>query len=687
MISVHLILAATSLILLFLVKINSKVDFIRSAKSLLRLAQVLFVLSILGPVVFNLLPDQHHPLIPSRYTFPAEEINSRLDKKLTFAPLNQSQAATVHENVHAASTFATPDLSVNQLIITAYAILICFGFFRFFLNIFRIKQFLKNSQIIKKYKNVRIALSEEIAVPFSVLAGRTAWVVIPSSMLFDRKDFFIALNHELQHHKQKDTAWILFMELTGIVLFINPAFYLWKQLFSELQEFSCDEALINGQRISLHDYGDCLVRVAEAALENRSRLVGTASLTLMFGNPKKINSILIRRIKMFKQHLSSRLQWGRFMAVGITTMLFTLAIAYGATAKLEQKPKEEMHPGTLILDPEIQKIAENVLKNAVKRFKATSGFALVSEPKSGRLLAVANTITTPESHTPPHWALKLRLEPASAMKALVAAKTVDLKLTTFDEKFDCHNGKLEYGGNIYKDWKAFDKLSTRDMVVYSSNICAMEVVQRLGAKNTFAMLNDFGFGSGGSTENFPEARFGQSFSFEDINNSHMLGNVGTGYVIHATPLEMVQAFGAIANGGNLMRPIMANDPDSKISIVRRVLSEKTAKETQDVLREVMTRGTAQEQESKIYNLAGKTATASSPWLWDSNEQGGENNVGSFVGFGPVEDAKVLIYVGIYEPKDLKDHSAHGSSHGAPVFREIAEKVLQHMKVAPTISKN
>ncbi len=676
MISIQVLILLGSFFFFCVLQINQKLNHFFDSRTLLRAAQGAFLLALITPVVFKALPHQSRPTLPMRYTFPVESVANSLSRPLV--PLKKQKAEAAAVRLTHTSSLGT--ITFQDWVVAVFLLGASILFIRFFSRIQQVCKVLKGSHLLKRIGNVSLASSSDTSVPFSVLMGKTAWVIVPDTIFSSASDYLIAVKHELQHHRQKDTKWILFVEFIGCLLFFNPGFYLWKRIFSELQEFSCDETLIGREKVSLHDYGSCLLRVAEAALERRSHWAGTAPMASMFGSPKKIKTQLQRRVDMFTQHVSSRFKTQRAWILGTLMATFTFAVAYGATAKLEDKIDAKVNPGVLVLDPQIQKMTEEILKKSVKKFKATSGFVLVSEPATGRLLAAANTVNLEKFNGPEHWALKIRIEPASTMKAILAAKAVDLSKTKYDEVYDCQKGEMEIAGMVYKDWKPFEKITAKETVVQSSNVCGIKIAQKLKGNEMLSMHSDFGFGPGGTTQGFPEARSGDPLYAEETQNPQFAARLGVGYGFHVTPLEMVQAFGAIANGGNLMQPLMANAGESSIRVIRRVLSESVAKETKSVLEDVLIRGTAKEKGSKLYHLAGKTASSSSPWLWNSNEQGGETNVGSFIGFGPVEDPKILVYVAIYEPKDNPGHSAHGSEHGAPVFTEVAEKVLQHLKV-------
>lgn len=132
-----------------------------------------------------------------------------------------------------------------------------------------------------------------------------------------------------------------------------------------------------------------------------------------------------------------------------------------------------------------------------------------------------------------------------------------------------------------------------------------------------------------------------------------------------------------------MKPLRADANDSSKQVIRRVLSEESALESREILRQVVLRGTGKNAISALYSTAGKTASGYMPDLtqWDLVERKQRPNYAGFIGFAPVNNPRVEVYVGIFDP-DTGTGGAHGGEHAAPVFKTIVESVLKYMKVAP-----
>ncbi len=555
--------------------------------------------------------------------------------------------------------------------------------FRLGLNLKKLVQLGNRSVLIRRQGSVRIGLSHEITIPISFLLGFQKWIFIPIELLTTSRDFRIAIRHELQHHRQGDTRWAILIELLVCLFFPNPVIYKWKRDIVEMQEFSCDEALIGQKGISSYDYGRCLLRVAEAALGDCQMPIGTIGMATLSKNPKYYKSFLRRRIEMFTSHDRPRFSNKAGALIGTIAFLVTVSTAYGLGPTVSEQPNQRINPGELSVDQEIQEITERVLHDAILMQNAKGGFAIVADPMTGKILAAVDIDNT--NSLPENWALNQRLEPASLIKTLVAAEAIESGLTSPQDVHLCENGTYKFGNRIYHDWKkkGWEHLTTEETVTNSSDICSMKIAEKIGADGLRQMLVDFGFGPNGSVKSFPRARVGTLPPEEDSNNPKMVPFVSAGFGFKATPLELVQAYGAIANGGRLLIPQMFDTQDAQASVIRRVLSIETSDKVKEILRQVVLKGTGKRgAQSHLYSTAGKTASSYVPDLtkWDLVEGRKRGNFAGFIGFAPVNDPRIEVYVGIHDPSSRD--GAHGGTHAAPVFRRIIEDVLVHLKVAP-----
>lgn len=354
------------------------------------------------------------------------------------------------------------------------------------------------------------------------------------------------------------------------------------------------------------------------------------------------------------------------------------------------------HTVQLTIDHVIQEIADDALKAGVQAAKSKSGFAVVTDPHTGRILALSNYPTFDPNaigqikieHTR-NYAILDSFEPGSVMKPFVVATAIEQKKTAPDDMHNCENGVYRAGGVVFRDDHPAATLSTTETIVRSSNICVFKIAEQLGKQNMYDGLRSFGF-SGQLT--FPEL-------FPTVTNgsiSSPLGwrpirfaNVAFGQGMTTTGLELAMAYGAIANGGNLMKPQLIDrviSPSGEITyasspeVIRQVITSTTSKQMREILSQVVTQphGTGKSAKIPWYTTAGKTGTAEKvdPLI---KAYSPTKRVASFMGFAPVQDPYLVVIVVIDEPGNKP---YYGSLWAAPVFANIVERSLRYLNVAP-----
>lgn len=668
------ILLALAYFLFFATKKIGTISTINSSpKAYLRCAQLLILLSLVTPLVLKLVPAKQIHFNPP--TFQSLEENANINFKSTKKNINTfiKETPVKVQKFEQAIKF---DFKQIAFIFWFAGVLLFSG--KLCLNYFRLKKVLTNAVILKKSAHLRIVVTENILIPFSVRMFKSYWVAIPMNLLSSKKDLQLAIKHEIQHHRQKDTLWAIFIELITCIFYFNPVIYLWKNTIIELQEFSCDEALTGQGNVSSHDYGSCLIRVAEAALKNRQMYAGTTCMAVVFKDSKYFKTFLLRRIEMIVKEKKSNSKWVP-ICTGLMVAVLTVTFAYGIE-KISRVRSTAINAGTLVVDNDIQKIAKDALDKALFNTRFAEGFIIVADPMTGKILAVANMDN--KNTKKGNWALSLLMEPASFAKTFVIAEALEKNVTNPNEVHQCENGKYMYKDRLYRDWKnvGWKQLTTSETLAISSDICSIKIAEKLGEKPLLEMIQNFGFGEEGTAKDFPEARVGY---IPDVDK-HFIPKVALGYAYRNSPLEIMQAFGAIANGGNLMKPIMAGS--QKPEIIRRVLSIENAEKMNALLQGVVVSGTGKNALSPFYTTAGKTASArlndymGIDWYGVNKKHA---NLAGFVGFAPVKNPRVQVFVGLIDPDtDRNKTGAHGAEHAAPVFREVAENVLAYMKVAP-----
>jgi cell division protein FtsI (penicillin-binding protein 3) len=359
---------------------------------------------------------------------------------------------------------------------------------------------------------------------------------------------------------------------------------------------------------------------------------------------------------------------------------------------LQIPPGSDIH---LTLDTSIQHVAEKELEASILKYRAKAGVAIVVEPFTGEVLALANYPSfdpnnyakqTPEQRR--NRAVTDSFEPGSTFKTILAAAALEEQVVGKDDLFYCEMGKYHYAGKIIHDTHPNGWLSFSKILQVSSNIGFTKVAEKLKKERYFKYIEKFGFGKVTGLDVPGEVpgllRHAENWSAIDLA-THAFGQG-----ISTTPMQMVMAYAAVANGGFLMKPFVTRkvvSPNGEVllenqpHVVRRVISEKTAKLLASMLRDVTAEGgTGTMANIEGFEVAGKTGTAQKA----DPAHGGyssKKRVGSFVGFVPANDPRLVALVLIDEP----EVNVYGGVVAAPVFRNIAQDALRRLAVAPETS--
>ncbi|HET6420416.1 MAG TPA: penicillin-binding protein [Geobacteraceae bacterium] len=347
----------------------------------------------------------------------------------------------------------------------------------------------------------------------------------------------------------------------------------------------------------------------------------------------------------------------------------------------------------LTLDKNIQYIAEKELAKAVVGCRANDGIAVVMEPQTGRVLAMANYPTfNPNSFRRyPSQSLRNRavadsFEPGSTMKVFLIASALEEKVVGPNDSFNCENGSYSIGGRTIHDTHKYGTLKVSEILKYSSNIGAAKIGARLGQERLYSYLKSFGFGSRTGIE-LPGEISGLL-----KERSHWYGidlaTISFGQGISVSALQLAAAVSAVANGGTLMKPylvdrIIDNDgvilQQSSPQVRQRVISPQTARTLTRMMEGVTDEGgTGVKASVEGYEVAGKTGTAQKVDPL-TRSYSASKRIGSFIGFVPADHPRLTILVVIDEPKT----SSYGGVVAAPAFSEIALQSLCYLKVAPS----
>jgi len=356
------------------------------------------------------------------------------------------------------------------------------------------------------------------------------------------------------------------------------------------------------------------------------------------------------------------------------------------------KEASKGHNVTLTLDKNIQYIAEKELAAAVESSRAKGGIALVMEPQTGRVLAIANYPSfNPNSYFkyPPallrNKCISDSFEPGSTFKVFLIAAALEEKVVTPGDGFNCEGGSYSIGGRTIHDTHHYGRLSVADVLKYSSNIGAAKIGGRLGQERLHSYLRNFGFGARSGIDLPGEASGylrdrSQWFAVD-------LATISFGQGVTASAMQLAAAFSAVANGGTLMKPFLVeriSDENGNIlqqfspQARQRVISLETARTVARMMEGVTTEGgTGMNAALEGYRVSGKTGTAQKV---DPITRGYsvDKRTASFIGFIPADDPRLTILVVIDEPKT----SPYGGVVAAPAFKAIAQQSLCYLNVSP-----
>ncbi len=345
---------------------------------------------------------------------------------------------------------------------------------------------------------------------------------------------------------------------------------------------------------------------------------------------------------------------------------------------------------TLTLDRHLQYVAEKALARAVVDAQATAGMAIVMDPLTGELLAIANeprfNPNAPEKQARAGMRNRAALdaiEPGSTMKSFVVAAALEQKVIKPEDSFFCENGSWRVGKHTIHDTHEHGWLTPKGVLQVSSNICSAKIAQLLGRERFVKSYRDFGFGERTGLALPGESRGAIPFPKAEVS----LATQAFGQGMTATAVQMAAAWSALANGGVLMRPYLVSkvvDPDGVVLLenrpteVRRVISPQTARTVVSMLESVVVKGgTATKAAMEDYRVAGKTGTAQKV----DPVAGGysDKRIASFVGVLPAENPRAVILVIVDEPKT----DVYGGTVAAPAFKEIATAAMAHLAVPPS----
>lgn len=341
----------------------------------------------------------------------------------------------------------------------------------------------------------------------------------------------------------------------------------------------------------------------------------------------------------------------------------------------------------LSIDRTIQFIVENNLKRAVEKYGAKSGTVVVANPKNGNILAMA----TYPTYNPQNFqayeqdlyknpAVAETYEPGSTFKVIAMAAALDTNSVTPDTICTVCDGPRQIGGFEISTWnkKYFPNSTLTDVIVHSDNVGMTFVADKLGLDRFHEYIAKFGFGQPTNIDLQEESSgvLHPKNEWRPID----LATASFGQGLGVTPIQIVQAVGAIANRGILNPPkivqkIVDNGREETVKkdASKRVISEKTALQITEMMVNAVDLGESRYFKPKGYRVAGKTGTAQIPVAghYDPNK-----TIASFVGFAPADEPKFVMLVKFTEPSS----SQFGSETAAPTFFDIAKELFIYLGI-------
>ena len=362
-----------------------------------------------------------------------------------------------------------------------------------------------------------------------------------------------------------------------------------------------------------------------------------------------------------------------------------LGRVYGETIFERERPGDIV----LTLSTSIQFKTERALEAGVKAANAKSGMAVVMDPKTGEILAMANYPTfDPNSirdavpATFKNNVVQSAYSPGSVFKLITYGSGLEKNLFGPNDMIDAGNGTIEVANHTFRESHHVGTVTYAEALAVSSNVCAIKTGLRVGKEDFYSTLKKMGFGSKTGID-LPAETAGIVRRPEKWNGDS-LASMSIGYEIGVTALQMTSAFATIANDGIRVQPHVIKqirrdgDPpvSPQLADSTRVVSEETARELRQMLKQVVLTGTGKRAQLDGYNAAGKTGTA---WKFNPETKRVDSSkyISSFIGMAPADDPRVVIAVVMDEPKG---GARDGGMVSAPVFKNIAEQILPELGV-------
>ena len=326
-------------------------------------------------------------------------------------------------------------------------------------------------------------------------------------------------------------------------------------------------------------------------------------------------------------------------------------------------PWAQSHPKAYPQNQPIQKIADGATTSCMASLHPRRVVVVVAEPKTGKILALSSRRADSMAKTDD--AVSWFYEPGSTFKPVVAVAALQTGAITPKSKIDCENGVFKLNGKTIKDHYPSGELTYDEILIKSSNIGAAKMAMMLKDPLYYDFVRRFGFGEKTGISTPGEVSGIVNPPSDTVTKARM----AFGQSVAVTPLQLAMAYGALANVGLLMKPVVGNE---KSAVVRRVCSARTADRVKNALQgTVSTYGTAPLAQVDGVTVAGKTGTSQA--MAPAGGYYADRYTTSFAGLFPVKNPKYVVVVVVDDPV-LKPEKNYGGLVAAPIFSSIASQI-------------
>ncbi|CAN5144610.1 penicillin-binding protein 2 [soil metagenome] len=362
-----------------------------------------------------------------------------------------------------------------------------------------------------------------------------------------------------------------------------------------------------------------------------------------------------------------------------------LGRVYDETTAESDQPSDVV----LTIDAGMQYVMDEALERGVRASNAKAGMAVALSVKTGAILAMSNyptynpnTIVESATEQISNKTIQAVYSPGSAFKIVAYGSGLEKNLFSPDDEIDSGNGTIMVANRKFSDGHPVGRVSYVVAMARSSNVCAIKTGMRVGKDDFFGMIKKMGFGARTGVE-LPAETAGLVRAPERWNGDS-LASMSIGYEIGVTALQMASAFATIANNGvriqpHIIKEIRPSNEESRVVTQPKqtqILTAETARGLRKMLQQVVLTGTGRRAQLNGYSAAGKTGTA---WKVNPKTRSVDPSmyVSSFIGMAPVHDPEIVIAVVMDEPRG---GARDGGVVSAPVFREVAQHMLEKMKI-------